>query len=351
MNQYKEESEKIIQEVENKIEKENRLNPTLIWELMSKEFGDIEWVAEPLIPKEAITILSGDPASFKTWLILDLAKTIAEGGLWLGYFLVQKQNVLIIDEENSERLLHKRFKELNLDPSLSIYLLSLKNFQLVDEDINCIIDFVKEKDIKVIFFDSLIRIHSSDENDAVKMAKVFSQLKKFCIEGLSIILSHHNRKENTFNRGRASQSMRGSSDILAAVDAHISVSKDDDFLKIEQTKLRQAEECAPFKVDIVKDDEKLSFQYAGEIDEVKQKRDEAKIYIQNLLSETTEVLNKTQIKERVKGAGADVGDKSIDSALNEMISEGIIFTSKSGKRSILCSLKPFEVNQTQLINN
>lgn len=350
MNNYFEESEKIVKEIENKIEKENRLKPALISELMSKEFGEIEWVAEPLIPKEAITILSGDPASFKTWLILDLAKKIAEGGLWLDYFIVYQQSVLIIDEENPERLIQKRMKELKLDSSLPIYLLSLRDFKLVDDDVEYIIKFSQEKNIKVIFFDSLIRIHSSDENDAVKMASVFNQFKKFCKAGISIVITHHNRKENSFQRGKSSQSMRGSSDILAAVDSHISVSRDNDFLKIEQTKLRQAEEFTSFRVDIVKEESGLKFQFAGEIDEVKEKKELAKGIIKNIMTNQTELINKSRIVEMVKKENMDIGDRNIRTAINEMIEANKLYSIKGKGNADLCSVNPIspEVGQLQI---
>jgi len=67
--------------------------------------------------------------------------------------------------------------------------------------------------------------------------------------------------------------MRGSSDILAAVDSHITIERKRDEegnLVIKQTKLRQAEVLKPFEISILKGPSGPSgFEYAGDHDDKK----------------------------------------------------------------------------------
>ena len=69
-----------------------------------------------------------------------------------------------------------------------------------------------------------------------------------------------------------SQSMRGSSDILASVDCHLAIQRKDDVLTIIQTKLRQDEEMKPFKINIISDGGDVRLEFGGEIDEVQTKK-------------------------------------------------------------------------------
>lgn len=142
-----------------------------------------------------------------------------------------------------------------------------------------ILGIVKEKNIKLLILDSLVRVHEQDENDAKGMTKVFSSLQKIIGAGASILFTHHHRKQMGYGPSNPGQSMRGSSDILAAVDCHIIVEKkkdEVDRLIIKQTKLRQAEALLPFEVKVIKSELGPSdFEYAGGYDEKKRKAEEA----------------------------------------------------------------------------
>ena len=127
MNQNMEQKiEQRFQEIEVRIETEEQLKPLSISDLMLKEFKDTEWAVHGLIPSEGITAISGAPAAHKTWIILDLAIKASRGEILFDKFATSKMGVLIIDEENGERLLQKRFQKLSKIYDLPIYLLSLK---------------------------------------------------------------------------------------------------------------------------------------------------------------------------------------------------------------------------------
>jgi hypothetical protein len=197
-----------------------------------------------------------------------------------GKFEATQGAVLIIDEEDHLRLIKKRLELLGAKPTDEIYYLSQNGIKVDIEAVrDSILEIVKEKSIKLLILDSLVRVHQQDENDAKGMAKVFSSLQKIIGAGASILFTHHHRKQTGFSSSNPGQSMRGSSDILAAVDCHITLEKkkeEPDKLIMKQTKLRQAELLPPFEINIIKGENgPAGFEYAGDYDEKKLKAEEA----------------------------------------------------------------------------
>jgi hypothetical protein len=333
--------EKRFQEIEKNLgvvqkNEENTFNLTSINELMSKKFKDVEWLAEQLIPAESTIAISGAPASFKTWIVLELALKISKGEILFNKFRTSKTNILIVDEENGERLLQKRFRILHNNFGDSIYLMSLNGFKISESNVKQLISAMQGKNIKLVIFDSLIRIHGSDENDAVKMANVFGLMKKFNIAGITVIFTHHNRKQGA-SRLNPSQDMRGSSDIMASIDCHLGIARDrkQASILIDQTKLRYGEELKPFRINITRKDGYMSLEYAGEIDETDKSKEECKEEIVALLYGAKEPLNKTGIVEALKNK---FGQSMIKQLIEELIEGGTILTKSGAKNSILCFL-------------
>ena len=319
------------------------LKPLLLSELMAKEFKNIGWIVDKLIPANGIIAISGAPASFKTWLMLILAINTAKGEALFNKFTTSKAGILLIDEENGERLLQDRFRKLQKNFDLPIYTISFGGFKLLDNEINNIISFCKEKNIGVVIFDSLIRIHNREENDAGEMAEVFSSLKNFNKNGITVIFTHHNRKQMA-GHYNPSQDMRGSSDILASVDCHLAVnrkSKEDQII-VTQTKLRQGEEIKPFKLNIISDDDELRLEFAGEVDEVQNKKENIKEAIKDILDKEDKPIYKKELHELLNKAGIGGGYSTFKTAIKEMVTEKEVFEKKGEKNKVFCFTKPFE---------
>ena len=83
----------------------NPINIKQLDELMSQDYPDQEYIVDRLVPASSITILSGQSRSFKTYTLLDMALCVASGRPLFGQFATQETGILIIDEENGERLL------------------------------------------------------------------------------------------------------------------------------------------------------------------------------------------------------------------------------------------------------
>jgi archaellum biogenesis ATPase FlaH len=353
MNNLDETFEGIKSEVLAEIATEDRFAPLSLNELFQMDFPESKWVIEKLIPHQGITIVSGAPASFKTWLLLQMAIDIATGGSLLGQFHCEKYNVLIIDEENHLRLVKERLTLLGADGSLPIHLLSQKGFLTSKQDlIDRVLKICAEKEIDVIFIDSLVRVNEAEENDASAMSGVFRSIKQFCQNGKTVVVTHHERKEGAF-KSSAQGRLRGSSDISAAVDAHISVMRDkEDKTKIvvEQAKLRTDKEMDSFEATLKENGGRMEFTYLGLHSEDASKKDLAKEVILSVLQEETAGLSVGEIKTRVK-EGADVGDKSISNAIKELLKEGEIVERKGKGNAKIYSLLRYSENDLGVPDN
>lgn len=348
MNQ-EEKIEEEFREIEREVKVEENLKPLALTDLMNKKFPDTEWTVEQLIPSGARVAISGAPAAFKTWLVLDLILKVSRGEILFDKFVTNQTGVLLIDEENGERLLQKRFQMLNKTFDLPVYLLSFSEFKLSKGSIEKLIVFAKEKDIKLVVFDSLVRIHGADENDATKMASVLGLLTKFTKEGIAVIFTHHNRKQGAF-RSNPSQDMRGSTDILASVESHIAVERKpkEDYLIITQTKLRQGAEMKPFKLNIINDGQEIKFEYSGEVDEIQTKKADFRESIKNILEFEGKPMYKKELFETLREGGVDGGYSTFKGAVDEMKEKGELFEKKGEKNKTFCSLVPFEEIQAEL---
>ncbi len=319
-----------------KQDEQNKIPPPItsvsLKELLDHNYGPVTWIADGLIPDSALTIISGSPASYKTWLILDLALCVATGKQLFGRFSVKQSPVLFIDEENGLQLLQARVKLLHDDTHADVRFTDLIGFKVSAPAIARLIDVVKEHHIGLIIIDSLVRIHSKDENDATAIASVFELLRAITKMGVAVVLTHHNRKQGK-DQINLAQEMRGSSDILAAVDCHIAVTRnrDDDTIIVAQTKLRTACELKPFRLRAVKDGDGLSFVNEGEFLEAPTKSKRLRAQIIEIIASAILPLNKKEIESLLKESGAGCAFNTLKSALEYLVNGGFLYERK-GKR-------------------
>lgn len=303
-------------EMKARMSSTNRPRLWTIGEILEQDFGEEEWLVDSLISKQGMMALSGNPGDFKTWVTIHIALCVSRNLPVFGKFKASQGGVLIIDEEDHIRLLQKRLELLGAKETDNIHYLSQSGIKVDMEEVrDMILGIVKEKNIKLVILDSLVRVHGQDENDAGGMAKVFSNLQKIITEGASILFTHHHRKQQ---KGQGSnnpgQSMRGSSDILAAVDCHMTIEKkneNEDRLILRQTKLRQGELLPPFEINIIKSESGPSgFEYAGDHDEKKKKAEEVGTALVSFLGE--EMKSRSEILEFFEDDyGRDVIDRGI----------------------------------------
>ncbi len=238
--------------------------------LLTQVYPEQMYLVDRLIPEAGITILSGSPGVFKTYNLLQIAMCVANGDPYLGRFAAQRTNVLIIDKENGDFLLTKRLFELGADSDLPIFFTENMQFELTDDSVEEMVKKCHELDIKLVIIDSLIRVHSSEENSSKEMSQVFNRLRRFTENGIAVLVTQHHRKQGANGFGNMREMIRGSSDIPAASDSNISIIRkdkgDNTYLVFHQTKQRYDRELAPFEVEVIADEaaSTVHFDYAGE---------------------------------------------------------------------------------------
>jgi uncharacterized protein (DUF2267 family) len=237
-------------------------------------------------------------------MLLALAKQISNGELAFGHFHTEKRNVLFINEEMGENSMQGRLKTISGGYG-EIYLTNLAGVKL--DDIAAILKICKEKQITLVIFDSLTRIHSLKENDADDVKKIFEAVVSLLKDNISVIMTHHHRKSPMFGAKNGSEEMRGSIDILAQLDCHLAIDQvaiDKTYVVLRQLKIRIAENIPDFKVQIKADDEGLlSFIYKGNFSKQDERDDKISKNSEAILKvvEENPGLTKEEISKLVSG--------------------------------------------------
>ena len=290
--------------------------------LLKVEFPPEVWVVDQLLPDEGVTILSGAPGSFKTWLYVEIAVKVAKGELVFGHFKPKQTGVLVIDEESGERRLQKRFKQLGATNDLPIHYLSRIGYKLNQLYTDAIAQKARELGTGLIVFDSFTRFNTGDENASGDMSAYMDYYRQLADAGFSVLILHHNRKEFAGKGSNPAQAMRGSSDILASADCHIAVSRkgQSEYVKLEQTKNRDIWEPAPFELHF--------YENASEFEYVGKGKTEAELHRANLDLVKNYVADwpghsKNEIKKFCKEhTGIQVGRTKVGELLDELVKNG-----------------------------
>lgn len=175
----------------------------------------VSWLVDDWLPDKSITFLVSPPESYKTWLLLDLAVSVAAGVPFLGKFQVNNPGpTLIIQQEDSHAGLTDRLaliieQKLNALPKLGegewavpampdipVYVhpdrqLRFDNPKVLEE---------MEKQIaalkpKVIMIDPLYSTTATTDNYMADLANRMMVLKTWRDKyGCSFLIAHHSKK-------------------------------------------------------------------------------------------------------------------------------------------------------------
>lgn len=315
----------------NGADKSPELHTRSLSELFSRPFPDCPWLIENLLPQSGVMGIAGEQGTGKTWLILELAKAVARGQTFLDRFATHQGTVLIIDEENGERRLHRRLRQLIDDPSdnYPIHSSSMDGINLSDASwVNCLYGKMSELRPKLVIFDSLIRIHRGEENSAPEMAKLFAVLTQVRQEfGSAIVFTHHLRKRSIITD--LGQRVRGSSDILAYVDSMLGLTKLDGCYKLSQLKNRDGEEIIPLLLSIEDTDAGTTeIKVVGEAEEEAGKKEQAKEIVKEALAEGDKFREDLLVLTRQTG----ISDRTVAQALKELETAKVAASHLDGRK-------------------
>lgn len=302
-----------------KLDETIRFRVEQLKDLLAENFPPEIWLVEGLVPDEGVTIISGSPGSFKTWLYMEIAVRVAEGKLAFGHFPTKQTGVLIIDEESGKRRLQKRFKQLAATDKLPIHFTSRLGYKMSKPYTDAIAQKAHELETGLIVFDSFTRFNNADENASGDMATLMDYYRQLADAGFAILILHHNRK-GTAGYSNPATEMRGSSDILAAADCHIAVSRvgQSEYVRLTQTKNRDLWEPKPFELRFRENASEFEYVGTGKspAEWHREHLDEVVLFIKNHPG-----LSKRQVIAQIKTASSiKAGNKKIGELLDELTS-------------------------------
>lgn len=310
------------------------LYPQTLDNLLDHQFPPTRWIVDGLLPREGITIMSATPGSFKTWMLLEIALRVTQQQKLFGQFDTQQGGVLIVDEESGARMLNERFRQLNAPRGLPITYFSRAGHKVNQEYIDSLISVCLANSISLIIFDSLVRLHQGDENTSKDMAELFSLFKQLTDHDIAVLIAHHNRKgvPGAYN---PSSDMRGSSDILAAVDCHMALNrpKNSDYVDVWQTKNRYTREVAPFKLRFVETNGKSEFQFIESMRTKDDERTDIKEAVLRLLGQEPGMTKKLLLTE-LNRTGVDVKNGALGSLLGELAADGHVQSTQGLRNAV-----------------
>lgn len=178
---------------------------------MTKYYGDEQkWLVDKWLPDQSMAFIVSAPGGHKTWLLLDLAVSIASGTPFLGMYQVMESGpVIIIQQEDFhgqivERLsliVHNRFgilqseEDMVMPPTLPIYIHPDRKLKFSDEKVmKALEEQIDKIRPKLVIIDPLYSAADMDNYMADTASEMF-QLKamrdKFAT---GFVIAHHTKK-------------------------------------------------------------------------------------------------------------------------------------------------------------
>ena len=186
-----------------------------------------QWLVQDLWSEQAVGILGGEPKCCKSFLALDIAVSVASGADCLRQFPVRRRGeVLLFPAEDSLAVVRQRLEGIAAAAkvpfaSLPVEVITAPSLRLdIPADRQKLTNTVQALRPILLILDPLIRLHRSDENDAVQIAAMLSYLRELQRQfQLAVILVHHARKDS--NSSRPGQALRGSSELHGWGDSNL----------------------------------------------------------------------------------------------------------------------------------
>ena len=193
--------------------------------------GDPEptWLFEGLWAESGVGLVGGEPKSFKSWLALEMAVSLASGRPCLGlYDVARTGRVLIYMAEDAAAVVKQRLTAIcrhrRLDlAALPIYVITADVLRLDhDADQQRLRTTIDQLRPRMLVLDPLVRLHGVNENSAGEISALlayFRQIQRTF--DCAVVIVHHSRKNGS--AVRPGQALRGSGDLHAFGDSNLYV--------------------------------------------------------------------------------------------------------------------------------
>ncbi|WP_424359750.1 AAA family ATPase [Methanocella sp. MCL-LM] len=230
---------------------------------------EIEYAAKGIISLSSLSVVYGHPSSYKSFLMQDLAVSIAEGEHWLPPeqptfngrpadmsdiepIETTQYPVLWVDQDQGTRRTLDRFAMLARGHDVTPWDAKLYFYSMPDpgldatsrEHMDALEYRIRDCGAKVVFIDCLLTVSGGVDENSTEIGGVLYSFRRLAEStGTAVVLIHHARK-TTSNDTRAGDSLRGSSAIEGALDLALKIhreSPDAKTVTIASTKTRDVD--------------------------------------------------------------------------------------------------------------
>jgi len=213
------------------------------------------WLIETLWARAGVGTLGGLPKSYKSWMGLDLAVSVASGTPCLDTFLVTEPGgVLLYMAEDAAPVVKARLagmcRHRGLDlATLPIGVITAPSLRLdLPADQYRLAATVSRETPRLLLLDPFVRLHRINENQAGEVAAILGYLRELQrAHDVAIAVVHHARKNGGSTGGL---SLRGSGDFFAWVDTALSLRRRQQHLVLS-VEHRAAAAPEPLTLDLV----------------------------------------------------------------------------------------------------
>lgn len=194
-------------------------------DIAKTEFEPSPQIVENLLEAGTLNIFAGAPKAGKSWLVLDLAMSVASGKDFFGEYETDPGEVLYLALEDTPRRLNNRINTISPDEHEGLDNLHVI-FDCPRQDEGGkekIVNWIQSDDVvnpKLIIIDTLYRFRPSWSlgggyaNDSASL----EWLHKLCqVSGISVLLVHHDIKSQTKSWEAAVSGSRGLTGIVDGI--------------------------------------------------------------------------------------------------------------------------------------
>jgi hypothetical protein len=213
---------------------------------VGREYEDIDWIVDDLIPEQAVGMIFGASGTFKSFIAIDLCCHVANGMDFIGKE-TRKAPVLYLASEGGAgiyRRIQAWHKHHGLPISDDIWLVTTPLILTVKEQLEALVAAMHRMKVKpaLVVIDTLSQTFAGDENSSNDIASYIRAINTDVRAqfGCSAIIIHHTG-HNASDRPRGSSAMMANLDFLLGVfkpdpeapTARVMVSKQKDGDKLE----------------------------------------------------------------------------------------------------------------------
>jgi archaellum biogenesis ATPase FlaH len=311
------------------IEELNKKPVLSIKQIMETYFPPIQWVIDGLLAP-GLTLLAGPPKVGKSWLALQIAKSVGAGEQILGRN-TKKGSCLYFALEDSPRRIKTRVDKQGWDKNTHVNVVPIGMLEILYSE-RMYKDFadglgcdIQENKYKVVIIDTLSRLKTNmDQNRVEEVTLNLAPIQKIAHdENCSIILIDHHKKASDFQKNVIS-------DVLGSVGKGAVA---DTILGLYRNNRRKTAELIVTGRDIEDNNFPIKFDSNTGLWEINLEKNEEKlppqmIVIINYIETKGEVKEKEIVEHLKKNKG------NVHKLLTKMVNEKLLTKKKSGKSNI-----------------